>query len=325
MCGHQVRRSANSLRVDCLEFDYACVSVSSSNIMDEFRARENSCTICQEPFLGFPQCEKWFWPCGHGVHARCLTVSQAALRSVDGPCFTCRLDAYPGARSNFIETFPELIQELLAEIQSHEAPPAEVPAEAPAHAMRIPNVAALCCPRILFADGIFVEQSDRRMEYMGLDGNGSMHWTCLSCDGVMALNGLPTSDPVRSCPQHGRMCYVMDRRLLDGLPFWSCCDRRDNQNEMPFPLSHMRNLVGSELPIVVIDDSNSDEMSLGTRSQTSEQDEDRDAAMDDDRFDIAGASHLHHELASLRDIGEAWDTGPQENALTAMLDSYEAM
>ena len=196
MCGHQVRRSANSLRVDCLEFDYACVSVSSSNIMDEF-----PCSICQEPFLGFPQCEKWFWPCGHGVHARCLTVNQTALRSVDGPCFTCRLDAYPGARSNFIETFPELIQELLAEIQSHEAPPAEVPAEAPAHAMRIPNVAALCCPRILLADGIFVEQNDRRMEYMGLDGNGSRHWTCLSCSGGMALDVLPTSDPV--CPSMG--------------------------------------------------------------------------------------------------------------------------
>lgn len=293
MCGHQVRRSANSLRVDCLEFDYACVSVSSSNIMDE------CCSICQEPFLGFPQCETWFWPCGHGVHARCLTVSQAALRSVDGPCFTCRLDAYPGARSNFIETFPELIQELLAEIQSHEAPPAEVPAEAPAHAMRIPNVAALCCPRILFADGIFVEQNDRRMEYMGLDGNGSMHWTCLSCDGGMALNGLPTSDPVWSCPQHGRMCYVMDRRLLDGLPFWSCCDRRDNRNEMPFPLSHMRNLVGSQVPILVIEDSGGDEeMSI------------------DDSSD---------ELASLRHIGEAWDTREQENALTAMLDRYEAM
>ena len=291
MCGHQVRRSANSLRVDCLEFDYACVSVSSSNIME-------SCSICQEPFLGFPQCEKWFWPCGHGVHARCLTVSQAALRSVDGPCFTCRLDAYPGARSNFIETFPELIQELLAEIQSHEAPPAEVPAEAPAHAMRIPNVAALCCPRVLLVDGIFEEQiNDRRMEYMGLDGNGSMHWTCLSCDGGMALNGLPTSDPVWSCPQHGRMCYVMDRRLLDGLPFWSCCDRRDNRNEMPFPLSHMRNLVGSRVPIMVIDDSSGDdEMSI------------------DDSSD---------ELASLRHIGEAWDTREQENALAAMLNRYE--
>ena len=291
MCGHQVRRSANSLRVDCLEFDYACVSVSSSNIME-------SCSICQEPFLGFPQCEKWFWPCGHGVHARCLTVSQAALRSVDGPCFTCRLDAYPGARSNFIETFPELIQELLAEIQSHEAPPAEVPAEAPAHAMRIPNVAALCCPRVLLVDGIFEEQiNDRRMEYMGLDGNGSMHWTCLSCDGVMALNGLPTSDPVRSCPQHGRMCYVMDRRLLDGLPFWSCCDRRDNRNEMPFPLSHMRNLVGSRVPLCVIDDSSGDEeMSI------------------DDSSD---------ELASLRHIEEAWDTRDQEDALTRMLRRYE--
>ena len=290
MCGHQVRRSANSLRVDCLEFDYACVSVSSSNIME-------SCSICQEPFLGFPQCEKWFWPCGHGVHARCLTVSQAALRSVDGPCFTCRIDAYPGARSNFIETFPELIQELLAEIQSHEAPPAEVPAEAPAHAMRIPNVAALCCPRVLLVDGIFVEQNDRRMEYMGLDGNGSMHWTCLSCDGGMALNVLPTSDPVWSCPQHGRMCYVMDRRLLDGLPFWSCCDRRDNRNEMPFPLSHMRNLVGSRVPLCVIDDSSGDEeMSI------------------DDSSD---------ELASLRHIGEAWDTREQENALTAMLNRYD--
>ena len=187
----------------------------------------------------------------------------------------------------------------MAEIQSHEAPPAEVPAEAPAHAMRIPNVAALCCPRILFADGIFVEQNDRRMEYMGLDGNGSMHWTCLSCDGGMALNGLPTSDPVWSCPQHGRMCYVMDRRLLDGLPFWSCCDRRDNRNEMPFPLSHMRNLVGSQVPILVIEDSGGDEeMSI------------------DDSSD---------ELASLRHIGEAWDTREQENALTAMLDRYEAM
>ena len=163
--------------------------------------------------------------------------------------------------------------------------------------MRIPNVAALCCPRILFADGIFVEQNDRRMEYMGLDGNGSMHWTCLSCDGVMALNGLPTSDPVRSCPQHGRMCYVMDRRLLDGLPFWSCCDRRDNRNEMPFPLSHMRNLVGSALPIMVIDDSSGDdEMSI------------------DDSSD---------ELANLRHIEEAWDTRDQENALAAMLNRYE--
>ena len=294
MCGHQVRRSANSLRVDCLEFDYACVSVSSSNIMDEA-----SCSICQKPFAGFRQYAEWFWPCGHGVHARCLTVSQAALRSVDGPCFTCRLDAYPGARSNFIETFPELIQELLAEIQSHEAPPAEVPAEAPAHAMRIPNVAALCCPRVLLVDGIFEEQiNDRRMEYMGLDGNGSMHWTCLSCDGGMALNGLPTSDPVWSCPQHGRMCYVMDRRLLDGLPFWSCCDRRDNRNEMPFPLSHMRNLVGSELPIMVISDSSGDE----------------------DEMSIDDSSD---ELASLRHIEEAWDTRDQENALAAMLNRYE--
>ena len=310
-------RSANSLRVDCLEFDYACVSVSSSNIMDEFLARTSICSLCREPFVGFRQCAAWFWPCGHGVHARCLTVSQAALRSVDGPCFTCRQDAYPGARSNFEETFPELIEEVPAEAPSHEAPPAEVPAEAPAHAVRIPNVAALCCPRILFADGIFVEQNDRRMEYMGLDGNGSMHWTCLSCDGGMALNVLPTSDPVWSCPQHGRMCYVMDRRLLDGLPFWSCCDRRDNRNEMPFPLSHMRNLVGSRLPIMVVDDSGDDEMSLGTGSQMSEQGE------HDDRFDMAGASHLHEELASLRGIEEAWDTRAQENALTAMLESYD--
>ena len=265
--------------------------------MDEFLARTSSCSICQEPFVGFRQCAEWFWPCGHGVHARCLTVNQAALRSIDGPCFICRQDAYPGARSNFERTFPELIEEVPAEAPSHEAPPAEVPAEAPAHAVRIPNVAALCCPRILFADGIFVEQNDRRMEYMGLDGNGSMHWTCLSCDGGMALNVLPTSDPVWSCPQHGRMCYVMDRRLLDGLPFWSCCDRRDNRNEMPFPLSHMRNLVGSRVPLCVIDDSSGDEeMSI------------------DDSSD---------ELASLRHIEEAWDTRDQEDALAAMLRRYE--
>ena len=38
---------------------------------------------------------------------------------------------------------------------------------------------------------------------------------------------------------------------------------------------------------------------------------------------MAGASHLHDELASLRGIEEAWDTREQENALTAMLDSYD--
>jgi hypothetical protein len=313
MCGRQVMRSANLLRVDCLEFDYACVSVSSSNIMDEA-----SCSICQEPFVGFRQCAKWFWPCGHGVHARCLTVSHAALRSVDGPCFTCRQAACPGARSNFELTFPELIQEVPAEAPSHEAPPAEVPAEAPAHAVRITNVVALCCPRLLFANGIFVEQPcDRRMEYMGLDGNGSENWTCLRCDAGIALDVLPTSDPV--CPEHGRMCYVMDRRMLDGAPFWSCCDRRDSRN--PFPLSHLRNLVGYGLPITVISESSEDEMSFGTRSQTSEQNE--DAAMDDDHFDIAGANHLHHELASLRHIRDTWDTTEQVNALTAMLNNYD--
>ena len=88
----------------------------------------------------------------------------------------------------------------------------------------------------------------------------------------------------------------MDRRLLDGLPFWSCCDRRDNRNEMPFPLSHMRNLDGSGLPICVISDSSGDDgMSI------------------DDSSD---------ELASLRHIEEAWDTRDEENALQAMLDRY---
>ena len=79
----------------------------------------------------------------------------------------------------------------------------------------------------------------------------------------------------------------------------------------------MRNLVGSELPIMVIDDSSGDEMSLGTRSQTSEDGEDIDAAMD-----AAGESQEHNESASLRMFAEAWHTGAEENALSEMLGRY---
>ena len=62
-------------------------------------------------------------------------------------------------------------------------------------------------------------------------------------------------------------------------------------------------------------------MSLESMSQTSEQDEDRDAAMDG-HFDM-GANHLHHALESLHGIRDRYDTTQQEDALAQILDSYE--
>ena len=203
------------------------------------------------------------WPCGHRVHAECISQSAASLASVGDVCFQCRTPADPEVRVSFMR------QAAAAAAARAPFSPAEDIVVVPAPGVRIPNVAALCCPRLLHADGSFPELlDDRRMTYMGLDGDtGSMQWSCLRCNRQVSLPNMPLLPADQGvCHEHGTMCYVMDCR--SDVPFWSCMNHREDANDVPLPISHLR-IVGNALQPILITSSDEGEGTLTPMSLSS--------------------------------------------------------
>ena len=216
---------------------------------------DHLCPICYEshngpingvwPFESSEPCwpvdQIWRWPCGHGVHAKCIAQTRMSLLTLDGPCYVCRHPCHGGALSNFMRAFPfKGLRETLNRVPDDVASPQQVLAEP------IPFVAALCCPRIVGPiDGRFETLTgDRRMSYMGKNHSGSLHWTCMTCQREVRFAGLSTVVPPRhACLQHGPMCYVLDAfKTSMGVEqvsrYWSCCDATQ-QDDVPLPIRHI--------------------------------------------------------------------------------------
>jgi hypothetical protein len=228
---------------------------------------DHLCPICYEshngpingvwPFASSEPCwpvdQIWRWPCGHGVHAKCIAQTRMSLLTLDGPCYVCRHPCHGGALSNFMRAFPfKGLRETLNRVPDDVASPQQVLAEP------IPFVAALCCPRIVGPiDGRFETLTgDRRMSYMGKNHSGSLHWACMTCQREVRFAGLSTVVPPRhACLQHGPMCYVLDAFKTNmGVEhvgrYWSCCDATQ-QDDVPLPIHHMYPSQGTDELIVL--------------------------------------------------------------------------
>ena len=262
-----------------------------------------------------------FWPCGHRVHVECINQSEAGLRSAAEKCFQCRTAADPEVRVSLLR---------LAAAAPPPAAASHVPAEVPLVPPRAvhPNVAALCCPRLLHADGSFTELvDDRRMTYMGLDRDtGSMQWSCLTCSRQVSLPNMPLLQADQGvCDIHGTMCCVMDCR--SDVPFWSCMDHRENQNDVPFPISHMR-IVGNAPQPILITSSDEGEGTLTPMSDSSLWSEEALAAM-------AGDSNMQSNevivtpvlmddvLNRLSAIERRYGTDEETRRIESMLERYD--
>ena len=245
--------------------------------------QRDKCPICLEAFDDhvFSLCPRWAgpfpvrllcWPCGHRVHLDCMLQSQASVSRMEDPCFQCRTPAYPGLRRSFAIVYGADIMSMVPPAATTHAPTEDHPV--PANAVRIPRVAALCCPRVVGPiDGEFFRVADdRRMTYMGVETvGGAMRWSCLSCGKHLWLMDLPPLGP--SCGLHGAMCFVLDWITGIGLQeYWTCTDDRFTRNDVPLPIRHLllgrneNNTAWSSQPIEVA--SSSDEDTLSPMSLT---------------------------------------------------------
>ena len=294
-------------------------------------APRDVCCICYEEFDDLSSSQiagriaagrSLFWPCGHRVHVECINQSEAGLRSAAEKCFQCRTAADPEVRVSLLR---------LAAAAPPPAAASHVPAEVPLvppRAVHIPNVAALCCPRLLHADGSFTELlDDRRMTYMGLDGDtGSMQWSCLRCNRQVSLPNMPLLQADQGvCHEHGTMCYVMDCR--SDVPFWSCMDHRENQNDVPFPISHMR-IVGNALQPILITSSDEGEGTLTPMSLSSLFSEEALAAMAADsnmesNEVIVTPVLMDDVLDRLSAIQSRYGTDEETRRIETMLERYD--
>jgi diadenosine tetraphosphatase ApaH/serine/threonine PP2A family protein phosphatase len=140
---------------------------------------DHLCPICYEshngpingvwPFASSEPCwpvdQIWRWPCGHGVHAKCIAQTRLSLLTLDGPCYVCRHPCHGGALSNFVRAFPfKGLVETLNRVPDDVASPQQVLAEP------IPFVAALCCPRIVGP-----------IDLHDMPTRGSLCWTFHGC------------------------------------------------------------------------------------------------------------------------------------------------
>ena len=101
-----------------------------------------------------------------------MLQSQASVSRMEDPCFQCRTPAYPGLRRSFAIVYGADIMSMVPPAATTHAPTEDHPV--PANAVRIPRVAALCCPRVVGPiDGEFFRVADdRRMTYMGVETVG---------------------------------------------------------------------------------------------------------------------------------------------------------
>lgn len=112
--------------------------------------------------------------------------------------------------------------------------------------VRVPMVAALCCPRVMSGSGEGVP-GDNRMKYTGLNDARWMTWTCMTCSRVTSLCKMPHGWNSHFCLQHGAMCYTLpsdDRER----PFWSCCDNAMPIDDVPLIISHVLHYRDDSLP-----------------------------------------------------------------------------
>jgi len=213
-----------------------------------FEAHNGGGPPAMQPVVCQPCSPIWRWPCGHGVHAGCIAQTRTSLLTVNGPCYVCRHACHKGALDNFKRAFPFMgLSQILDQVPDDE-PLGQVPQA------YIPNVAALCCPRLAGPfDGAFVAlPSDRRMSYMGMGPRGLMSWTCMTCHKETHLQEIPRV--AHACLQHGPMCYVLE--VFPQLPppplgpaacpyrdnyarrYWSCCNATQ-QGDSPLPIDHL--------------------------------------------------------------------------------------
>ena len=242
------------------------------------RRSSDECPICFEAFddhvlslsrgrpfpVGGGRRRLLCWPCGHRVHLDCMLQSHASVSRMEDPCFQCRTPAFTGLRRSFeIHYGADPMSMVPAAATSH-APAEDHPV--PENAVRIPRVAALCCPRVVgpFDGRFFPVADDRRMTYMGVETlGGAMRWTCLSCGKHLSLMDLPPLGP--ACGRHGAMCFVLDWITGIGLQeYWTCTDDRFTQNDVPLPIRHLvlgrneNNTAWSSRPIEVASSSDED-------------------------------------------------------------------
>ena len=304
------------------------ISICSSIVMS---APRDVCCICYEQFDDLSSSQiagriaarrSLFWPCGHRVHVECINQSEAGLRSAAEPCFQCRIPADPEVRVSLLRVAAAAVPPAAA---SHV--PAEDPL-VPPRAVHIPNVAALCCPRLLHADGEFEEDlDDRRMHYMGLHGDsGSMQWSCLRCDRQVSLQTMPLLQADQGvCQTHGTMCYVMDCR--SDVPFWSCMNHREDANDVPLPISHLR-IVGNALQPILITSSDEGEGTLTPMSLSSLFSEETLARMaEDGNMDsndvIVRPVLMDDVLNRLSAIHSRYGTDQERDRIQTLLGNYD--
>ena len=165
LAGSPTPRACASNHVGSITKFVLCVSISCSGIM--------ICSICSQELCGTNTRASWRWPCGHGVHMRCVTKCRASLLSIAKPCCLCKTESSPGALTSFHRMFPNAFRKIL-----EEGPATEVRVRVPI--VRVPVIAALCCPRIMpgSEEGMFAEvPGDNRMYYTGLNDAGWMPWS----------------------------------------------------------------------------------------------------------------------------------------------------
>ena len=170
---------------------------------------------------------------------RCITQNRISLLSIKMPCVKCGKDSSPGALNSFQRTMPNLFRKILEEDSA-----TKIQVQVPI--MRVPMVAALCCPRVMSGSGEGVP-GDNRMKYTGLNDARWMTWTCRTCSRVTSLRKMPHGWNSHFCFRHGAMCYTLpsdDRER----PFWSCCDNAMPIDDVPLIISHVLHYRDDSLP-----------------------------------------------------------------------------
>ena len=77
---------------------------------------------------------------------RCIAQNRISLLSIKMPCVKCGKDSSPGALNSFQRTMPNLFRKILEEDSA-----TKIQVQVPI--VRVPMVAALCCPRVMSGSG----------------------------------------------------------------------------------------------------------------------------------------------------------------------------
>ena len=109
LAGSPTPRACASNHVGSITKFVLCVSISCSGIMQ--------CSICSQELCGTNTRASWRWPCGHGIHMRCVTKNRASLLSIAKPCCLCKTESSPGALTSFHRMFPNAFRKAKSEFE----------------------------------------------------------------------------------------------------------------------------------------------------------------------------------------------------------------